>query len=540
MNLYKQILSDVWYVSKITSVGNKKLILFSVIILSQFTAFSDVALILIFSSIITGEYTDDGLISPFVELFLEFKFLVPILVLARFTFTYIQSMTMKRLEMRVTKNIKVHLLREVFEKRNYSVADAYFYIGQLAGHVSFFYGNLVGFANSLFQTVAFISYLTYADANSFFVFGIGIVILFYPIKLLIGRARKYMHEIYVHSKESGEEIQRIVDNMFLIKILKREDEEIENFKSTLDTLNESDYKNIKWTSLNGYLPSFTTMFILSIVISINNIASSLTLDFIGVTLKLFQVLGTVTNSINKIINSHVHLSKLTDLLKNRNDVNKENFKMRDEKSEYAVIFEGVNFKYFNSEVRIFKNLNLKIQKNKHTVLTGSNGSGKSTLLGLLSGVFYSEKGTVDAFCKKFGYIGATPLIFSGTLRENILYGNENEVSDEKILKELKLFDTFKEESNYDLDKNIDNKSLSSGQMQKIAFIRALISEVDILLLDESTANLDDKSRDLIFNIVEEKKITIINSTHDADQFKNIDHHININIIGENRIIEYKY
>ena len=192
--------------------------------------------------------------------------------------------------MRVTRNIKVHLLKEVFEKRNYSVADAYFYIGQLAGHVSFFYGNLVGFANSILKTVAYIFYFTLADSNAFLSFGVGIVLLFYPIKILIGRARKYMHEIYVISKYSGEEIQRIVDNMFLIKLLKKEQEELENFKNTLEDLNDKDYKNIKWTSLNGYFFSFSTMFILSIVVGIGNIVKSLTLDFIGVTLKLFRFL----------------------------------------------------------------------------------------------------------------------------------------------------------------------------------------------------------------------------------------------------------
>ena len=113
------------------------------------------------------------------------------------------------------------------------------------------------------------------------------------------------------------------------------------------------------------------------------------------------------------------------------------------------------------------------------------------------------------------------MIFSASLRENILYGNNKEVSDDKLINELKLFDTFKEESGYDLDRIVDNKSLSSGQMQKIAFIRALISDVEILLLDESTANLDDNSRDLIFNILQNKKITIINSTHDPDQFKKL-------------------
>jgi ABC-type lipoprotein export system ATPase subunit len=77
-------------------------------------------------------------------------------------------------------------------------------------------------------------------------------------------------------------------------------------------------------------------------------------------------------------------------------------------------------------------------------------------------------------------------------------------------------------------------------MQKIAFIRALISDVDILILDESTANLDDKTRDLIFSILENKKITIINSTHDAEQFRNIDHHLNIDIVGEDRVVKIKY
>jgi ABC-type bacteriocin/lantibiotic exporter with double-glycine peptidase domain len=539
MTLIKKILSDVYYTSKITSVGNKKLILFTVVVLSQLTAFSDVALIVIFSSVITGS-VEGGITESLVLFFLDNPYLIPFVVISRFSFTYIQSMTMKKLEMRVTRNIKVYLLKEVFDKRNYSVSDAYFYINQLSGHVSFFYGNLVGFANSLLQTVAFISYLTLADSNAFLAFGVGVIILFYPIKTLIARSRKHMHEIYEYSKFSNTEIQRIVDNMFLIKLLKKEDEEVSNFKTTLEKLNHSEYKNIKWSSLNGYLPSFSTMFIFSILVSVETILKSLTLDFIGVTLKLFQVLGTVTGSVNKIVNSHVHLSKLTELFKNRNYINKSNFKMEKNNNSESIVFENVDFKYFNSDVYIFKNLSLKIPKNKHTILTGANGSGKSTLLGLLSGVFYSESGTVYANCEKFGYIGATPLIFDSSLRENILYGNQVNVTDEEILKELRLFNTFKEESSYNLDRKVDNKSLSSGQMQKIAFIRALVADVDVLILDESTANLDDDSRNLIFSILENKNLTIINSTHDPNQFINIDHHLDIDIIEENREVKVKY
>ena len=158
------------------------------------------------------------------------------------------------------------------------------------------------------------------------------------------------------------------------------------------------------------------------------------------------------------------------------------------------------------------------------------------MLGLIAGVFYSQEGKVYANNKQFGYIGATPMIFTGTLKENLMYGNDTEVDDKTILNYLKDFDTFKEDSNYKLDKIIDNKSLSSGQMQKIAFIRALLSNPDILLLDESTANLDEKSKDLIFKILLDNKITIINSTHDPDNFEFADNHLKIEIIDEKRKI----
>jgi ATP-binding cassette subfamily C protein len=73
-------------------------------------------------------------------------------------------------------------------------------------------------------------------------------------------------------------------------------------------------------------------------------------------------------------------------------------------------------------------------------------------------------------------------------------------------------------------------------MQKIAFVRALLSDIDILLLDESTANLDEYSREYIFNKIKENRITIVNSTHDPEKFLNVDNHIKIEIIEEKRVV----
>ena len=104
---------------------------------------------------------------------------------------------------------------------------------------------------------------------------------------------------------------------------------------------------------------------------------------------------------------------------------------------------------------------------------------------------------------------------------------------------LRLLDTFKEDKSYDLNLHITNKSLSSGQMQKIAFVRALMSDIDILLLDESTSNLDENSTEKIFQLLSNKKITIINSTHDPDKFTNSDGRIEIKISDETRRLDYK-
>ena len=230
---------------------------------------------------------------------------------------------------------------------------------------------------------------------------------------------------------------------------------------------------------------------LSTILALTSYAKSLTLDFIGVTLRLFQSLSNLTTSLNQIINSHVHIEKFYEIEKNKEIENTTNFKII---NENYIGLTNVNFKYLNSDVNIFEDLSFKINRNTHTVITGTNGSGKSTLLGLLAGVFYPNSGEVYSFSNKFGYIGATPLIFNSSLRDNIMYGNDLEVKNEQIIDMLKLLQTFKEEQSYELNNIISNKTLSSGQMQKIAFVRALVADPDILLLDEATANLDENSK----------------------------------------------
>ena len=84
---------------------------------------------------------------------------------------------------------------------------------------------------------------------------------------------------------------------------------------------------------------------------------------------------------------------------------------------------------------------------------------------------------------------------------------------------------------------VDNTTLSSGQMQKIAFVRAILSKPDILLLDESMANLDDKSQELVLSLISKQSITIINSTHDPERYEKVDSLIKLDIVDEKRVLK---
>ena len=533
----KVIVRDILFVSKITQVNNKKRTIFGAVLLAQLSALTDIGIIVFFSILITGDFPN--ILINFSKQFETIKYIIPFLVIFRFLFHYLQGVILKTLELNVNKNIKTYFLSEIFEKRNYSVSDAYFFMNTLSGHLAFFYSNAASFLNSILQMSAYLIYLIYADSRTLITFSVGMIILFYPVKVVIEKARLSMHDVYNYSKKLNDEIQRIVENIFLIKILKKDEDELNSFSASVVNLTNSELKNFRMGLINSQIPGFTTLFVFSCILVISNIAKQITLDFVGVTLRLFQSFGQLTGSFNRVINSSVHIEKFYEMEKNKSVLDKDNFILNKEMKKNEIEFKDVSFQYYNSDAPIFENLNLTINKNEHIILTGPNGSGKSTLLGLMSGVFYPSSGKVFTNSTKMGYIGPIPLIFTASLRDNLLYGNEKLIDDNNIVKELKLFDTFKEKENYNLDRVISNKTLSSGQMQKIAFIRALLAEVDILFLDESTSNLDDNARNLIFKILNKNELTIVNSTHDPEKFGNVDSHYDIEILNEKRIIKKK-
>jgi len=537
VNNIKEIISDILYVSKITKTKNKKIIIGISVIVSQLIAFGDIAIILFFTSI----FSELSILPEKFEYFnflFEMKILLPLIIVFRYYSQYFQSVLIKKLELSVEMSLKNYLLSQLFENRNFSTADTHYYINTLGPHVAYFYIGIANFFNFFLQAFAFTSYLFLTEPKTISAFFVGIIFLLYPIYFLIKKTKDYQHLIYEAGLESTNDVQRVLDNVFLIKLLKKEKDETSRYLKITSRLFDDNMTKHKLSTLNAYLAPFTTVFLISIIVLFFNDFFNITLPFMGVTLRMFQSLASMSNAASQVINSHVHLDAFYQLEKYKVSNLRENYIIDDEPSN-KILFElrDVDFKYLNSDLAIFNGLNLNIEKGSHTIITGTNGTGKSTLLGLLAGVFYPNSGKVYARSEKLGFVGPNPLIFSMTLRENLMYGNNNSKSDEEILEMIQKFNLFEDKVEVDLDIKVNNKSLSSGQMQKIAFMRVLLSDADVLFLDESTSNLDEETKELIFKLILNSTLTIINSTHDIDSFKNYTNHYKIELSRGRRLLK---
>ena len=517
MNKIKNFISEVAYVSKLTRVNKKKFRTIISVILSNITVALDILIIVIFSNF----FVESSYNNNMIEYFIERSFLLPYLVLFRFLLVIFDKLNIKNLQINVSENLKDYLIRDIYKRSNYSLADANFYINQLTDHVSYFYGALALTLSSLVQLFVYIFFLVTTDFDNFSVFFLVGIVIYLPTTYFLKKGRLYTDKTFKFGKELSRTTQRIIDNMFLIKILKTNEFEINEFNRKNKSFSNSQFKNFIFTTLNSLTPNFLVTLAISILIVFFGLAADLSLEFIGVTLRLVQTLAVVNNGLNMIVNSKVHLEKLSIIdedskkFKSNSTFNYVNNKNTDD----LVVLDNVNFRFFGNENLFFEDLNLKIKRGSHTIVTGPNGSGKSTLLGIISGALKPLSGNINLNTDKVSYVGVKPLIVDGTIRENLIYGNTKEVTDKEILDKVNLFNLFNEQDIVDLDQIIDNQSLSSGQFQKIAYIRAILAETELLILDESMSNLDEESKKLILDILSDLNITIINSTHNFNDIQ---------------------
>lgn len=223
----------------------------------------------------------------------------------------------------------------------------------------------------------------------------------------------------------------------------------------------------------------------------------------------------------------------------------------------GIIFKNVSFSYPSKKsTNIINDFNLEINPGKTIAIVGSSGSGKTTLTNLILRFYDVDNGEIlingvdirdidlTWLRSKIGIVSQEPVLTSGTIRENILYGVEN-YTEKKFIEICKLANVY----SFATDKKLFPKQfdtivgergikVSGGQKQRIAIARALMKDAKILIFDEATSALDSENeamvQEAINNIINQKKITSIIIAHRLSTVKNADI---IMFIDKGRIVE---
>ncbi|MBR4471360.1 MAG: ABC transporter ATP-binding protein [Erysipelotrichaceae bacterium] len=174
-------------------------------------------------------------------------------------------------------------------------------------------------------------------------------------------------------------------------------------------------------------------------------------------------------------------------------------------SEYAVVFDDVSFAYNQSGEAAVKDISFEAKKGQTIGIIGGTGSGKSTIINLIPRFYDADEGSVlingidvkdypkGSLTDLIGIVPQKAVLFEGSIRDNLKWGNEN-ASDDEIFEALKIAQALEvvERKEKKLDEHVEQngRNFSGGQRQRLTIARALVKKPEILILDDSASALD--------------------------------------------------
>ena len=235
------------------------------------------------------------------------------------------------------------------------------------------------------------------------------------------------------------------------------------------------------------------------------------------------------------------IDRISEVLALRSDMEIVQDKFAEAKTDLQLEFRDVSFTYLEGKTVLSK-VNLKLQKGKTYALVGPTGGGKTTTASLMARLYDASQGSIlfegqdirsyspEVRSQKIGFILQEPFLFTGTIRDNIVYGNRDYLNctDEQLAGALNssglsgLIARFGQGLKTNIASGGDTISL--GQKQLIAFIRAVLRKPDLLILDEATANIDTVTEQLLEEIINKlpKDTTKVIIAHRLNTIDNAD------------------
>ncbi len=310
----------------------------------------------------------------------------------------------------------------------------------------------------------------------------------------------------------------------------------ERFEDSSKAMERISVKMVKWRSLYVSLFSLASSVALALVLWRGGIITAEGVIIVGTlsafltyVVELVDRLNSLVNTITRLINTHVNIERYHTLMNTFTEVNdskevmekygdifspkKENW----EEIQGEIEFENVTFTYPDGNEKVLENFSLKIPKGTNCAIVGQTGAGKSTLVNLVCRFFEPTDGRVLIDGKdvkdrslswlhsNIGYVLQTPHLFTGTIRENLIYGNENATQEqiEKAVNMVSAQSIIERMGGYDANVGEGGDLLSTGEKQLLSFARALIADPKIFILDEATSSIDTLTEQKLQNAIEE-------------------------------------
>lgn len=381
-------------------------------------------------------------------------------------------------------------------------------------------------------------------------FPVMFVVLKIYNKLSIDSIKGYRRKF----SQSNGIINENYQNLEIIKAFNKEKESIEDWNKH----NEERYKY--WKKLNLVdsllLHNITGVFRIVIFIGIvyyysyshfNNvygITLGMVYLFINYTTDIIYRIADFTMGISNYIRAQGAAINIQEILKleveedNHKDITKDDFRGN-------IKFEDVYFSY-KDDFYVLRDLNLEIKENQTVAFVGHTGSGKSTIMNLIVKFYSATKGNVlingrnindyskEYLREKTAVVLQDSFLFEGTLHENITTSNNEKIAKEALSRVGG--DFILENRSLDSRVEVGGNNFSTGEKQLICLARALAKDPKILILDESTANIDSETEQNVSRAIEELKQgrTTLIIAHRLSTIKNADM---IYVLRKGRVIE---
>ncbi|EGO5800144.1 ABC transporter ATP-binding protein [Enterococcus sp. DIV1059_1] len=388
------------------------------------------------------------------------------------------------------------------------------YINTLSDLLS---NGLINLISDLFNVIITLIFMLFIDVKLTLYSLLLLPVLFVMVLFIQGKQRKAYQELSNKQSNLNAYIHESISGIKITQSFAREDENFQIFNEVSEEYRQSFMKAVRvqyllWPAVQN-ISVITTCFIY--FVGIRQLGVSVTtgtlIAFIGYINNFWNPVINIGNFYNSLITATAYLERIFETMDVVPEIQDAPHAIELPPIKGTVDFQHVYFRYEEGK-NILTDVSFHIEPGQTIALVGPTGAGKTTIINLLSRFYDVNEGavkidgydvrdvTLRSLRKQMGVMLQDTFIFSGTIIENIRYGNLAATEEEVIqaAKIVRAHDFIKDlKDGYETVVEERGSTLSAGQRQLISFARALLADPKILILDEATSSIDTKTEELL-------------------------------------------